>query len=532
MHSDAATGLGSTLALALLVAAPAGAGTIMPLGDSLTEGLCTDGGAANTPTATCYQAYYEPDNAYVYNHYASEPTFCGEFARHMVEDYNHGVAGGYRGPLLDELRAAGLDAEFVGSVRSGSALASVDRAHEGHGNWIVEQLDYCANGHAAHAGMPAFAGYVALVRPDLVLLLAGTNNLYNGESGTALADEVLDLYRNVARKAPHARVLLALVPRRWDFTATPPRPEPVFEAARRVYAESLARDSGLDFPCSARDLPDMAVLEAADMTPVGAAGVHPNAQGYAKIGSIWAAAVTAPECRFDTRTFVTLGGVLIESLTAYGRFWNFDAATAAPIRNGPLNDTAIPRYAAICQGHPVCTFDTRTFVGDESAAIESITAFGNRYEFDPNGSAVSSGALRSIAHYVAVCDHAADGADCVFDTRAVFTRGGTRIETITAYGRWFDFNYATHATLGSGTLGSVARYTPICALKPPTDAQCRFDTRAFVRRANGTLLESITAYARYWDYDTTSGSLVDSGSLAGVARYRANDAILIDGFDR
>ena len=108
---------------ALLASSAIGATRIMPLGDSITEGLCSDGSNANTSSSTCYVPYYEPANAAIYNHYDTEPTFCGEFARHMVEDYNHGAAGGYRGPLLTQLRAAGIDAAYVGDLRSGSALA-------------------------------------------------------------------------------------------------------------------------------------------------------------------------------------------------------------------------------------------------------------------------------------------------------------------------------------------------------------------------------------------------------------------------
>ena len=103
---------------------------IMPLGDSITEGLCSDGSDTNTAASTCYVPYYEPQNAAIYNHYDTESTFCGEFARHMVEDFNHGASGGYRGLLLMALRGAGMIVDYVGHVHSGNALATGDRAHE------------------------------------------------------------------------------------------------------------------------------------------------------------------------------------------------------------------------------------------------------------------------------------------------------------------------------------------------------------------------------------------------------------------
>lgn len=525
--------LGITATFALLAGSFVDATKILPLGDSITEGLCADGIDSNTPAATCYEPYYEPQNAYVYNHYSTEPTFCGDFARRMVEDYNHGVQGGYRGPLLTQLRAAGIDAAFVGSVHSGNAMAAADRAHEGHGNWIAEQVDYCAGGYPAHSGIPAYPGYVAAQHPDIVLLQVGTNNIFNGAAASPLADLVTGLQHKIERIVPHARVLVALVPRRWDFGVSPPQPNTAFEATRKEFSRRLALGSGKDYPCTARDLPDMAVLTATDMTSASAAGgVHPNAQGYGKMAQIWAAAVTAPECRFDTRTFVTLGGVLIESISAYGRYWNYDAANWTLFENGPLDTADIPRYEGICDGHPLCTFDTRTFVGDGNAAVESITAFDHYYDFDVTGAPTASGTLRSVPRYGPICALSPDQAHCVFDTRAVTTRNSTRVETITAYGRYYDFNLATQASLGSGTLASVPRYAGICALKPSTETLCRFDTRSYVRFAsNAPMLESITAYGRFWNFDTASGALVESGSLAGVPRYRRDDAILVDGFD-
>lgn len=521
------------LSLCALLAAPAVAAMkIMPLGDSITEGLCSDGSDTNTPSSTCYEPYYEPPNAVIYNHYATEPTFCGEFARHMVEDFNHGASGGYRGPLLTALRAAGLAVDYVGHVRSGNALAMADRAHEGHGNWIAEQLDYCANGYPAHAGMPAYGGYVADLRPDLVMLQIGTNNLFNGAAGAPLAALVLAMQHKIKRAAPQARVIVALVPKRYDFSVDPPQPHAAFEVGRKTFSRLLAQGSGKDSPCAARDLVDLSVLTDADMTAAAAAGgVHPNAQGYVKIARIWAAAVTAPPCRFDTRTFVTLGGTIIESISAYGRYWNYDSACRTLMENGPLNTSDIPRYAAICAGQPVCTFDTRTFIGDAATPVESITAFDRYYDFTVDGTPIASGTLRSVSRYAPICALSTDANHCVFDTRAVADRGSGRVETITAYGRYFDFDLSTHAALGSATLASVARYAPICALKPAADVLCRFDTHAFVRLpGSAAQLESITAYGRYWNFDAADGHLVDAGALADVGRYRP-DAIFASGFD-
>lgn len=74
-----------------------------------------------TLTVMPLSEYYESSNAYVFNHYNTEPTFCGTFSQAMVENYNHGATGGYRGPLLAKLQAAGIATTYVGHVHSGTA---------------------------------------------------------------------------------------------------------------------------------------------------------------------------------------------------------------------------------------------------------------------------------------------------------------------------------------------------------------------------------------------------------------------------
>lgn len=493
--------------------------TILPLGDSLTEGLCTNGVRGNGANATCTDPY-DAHNRAIFDRFRSVPSFCGEFAQHLVEDYNHGATGGYRGPLLQQLRDAGLAADFVGSVHSGNALAPADDAHDGHSGWNVEQLDYCAGGYAAHDGLPAFDGYVAAARPDIVLLLVGTNDLLNGAAAEPLADQVVGMLHRIEAAAPQARVLVGLPPKRYLQA-----PDERFEGVRAEFASRLAAATGKDFPCTARDLPDMSILTQGDMTWGPAAlGVHPDGFGYLKMARIWAGALAAPECRFDTRAFIDVGGTLVESITAYGRYWNYDAVTMKLLSNGALAAPDAQRYSTLCSGRTVCTFDTRSMTGTAAAPVESITAFDNYYDIALDGRVVASGPLASVARYQPICALSSEPGHCVFDTRTLSEHDGTRVESITAYGHWFDFDVATQAPLGSGTLASVHRYAPICASMPATDATCRFDTRAFVRLAQDwPLFESITAYGHYWNFDD-HGQLVGDGSLGTVPRYHPDAA--------
>jgi len=80
--------------------------------------------------------------------------------------------GGYRWPLENRMLDAGYAFDYVGSVRAGSPLSMPRPWHEGHGGYQIESLD---------GGMQLEGAVVdsalRTYQPDVILLLAGTNNL-------------------------------------------------------------------------------------------------------------------------------------------------------------------------------------------------------------------------------------------------------------------------------------------------------------------------------------------------------------------
>lgn len=80
--------------------------------------------------------------------------------------------GGYRWPLENMLLDAGYAFDYVGSVRKGSPASMPRPWHEGHGGYQIESVD----GGNQLEGLivdSAMRNY----HPDVILLLAGTNNL-------------------------------------------------------------------------------------------------------------------------------------------------------------------------------------------------------------------------------------------------------------------------------------------------------------------------------------------------------------------
>ncbi len=147
-------------------------------------------------------------------------------------------------------------------------------------------------------------------------------------------------------------------------------------------------------------------------------------------------------CKLDTRAFLLVAGRRVESITAYGKLYHFegtrpgetngqDLSAVARFANGPCKDKA----------PGTCTLDTRVFVTVGNVIVESITAYGKMFAFDAAGKAAADNGLglTSVARYAAgPCKDKAPGT-CTFDTRAFTVEDGSVVEVVTAGGmvwRW------------------------------------------------------------------------------------------------
>ncbi len=204
---------------------------------------------------------------------------------------------------------------------------------------------------------------------------------------------------------------------------------------------------------------------------------------------------------------------LTELITAGSQYYNYDANTGQLLSSGFL--VGVPRYIAPCGGKFACaTLQTRAFVTLSGQPIESITAEGYYYNYDANtGQLLSSGYTFDIPRYAqGPCQ---GQPSCKFDTRTFATVNGQLTESITANGQYWNYNANTGQLLSTGNLLDVSRYA-----QGPCQGQtsCKFDTRTFVT-FNGQLTESITANGQYWNYNANTGQLLSTGNLLDVPRY-------------
>ena len=234
---------------------------------------------------------------------------------------------------------------------------------------------------------------------------------------------------------------------------------------------------------------------------------------------------TTPKvCTFDSRGFFRIGAETWESISAYGRYWNFKLDETPVDLAGDLGQ--VGRYASgPCsgQGALACVFGTRAQFQNGPELWESVSAYGKYWNFRIDGSVVdgSGSDLTSVKRYSAgPCAGAAAGT-CTFDTRTQAQIGPELWESITAHGKYWNFRFDGSPVDGSGSdLTSVTRYAfgPCVGKAAGT---CTFDTRTFVM-LNGQYLESITAYGRYWNFPAGSDAALEGdagGDLASVTRY-------------
>jgi lysophospholipase L1-like esterase len=174
------------------------------------------------------------------------------------------IPGGYRIELWQRLVGQdGRRIDFVGSLRNGPASLG-DRDHEGHSGWRIDEI------------LERVDEWLPRHRPDVVLLLIGTNDMLQDHAVTEAPARLGTLIDRVTALRPTATVLVASIP-------------PLAGAVRQQRVEAynaavpgvvLARGGGgrkVVFVDAARG------MTAADL----ADGVHLNARGNAKLAEAW-----------------------------------------------------------------------------------------------------------------------------------------------------------------------------------------------------------------------------------------------------
>lgn len=229
---------------------------------------------------------------------------------------------------------------------------------------------------------------------------------------------------------------------------------------------------------------------------------------------------------------------VLESITGYGRYWNFDVDNNYnKVSSGYLNE--VTRYKAEggpCYGRTQtrnsCNFDSRTIATINGKRTEFLTAYGKYWKWEIVNSntytLLASGNLNDVTRYAnGPCKDKPSGT-CTFESLAIVTLGSRQIESVTAYGKYWNWDANTGELLPNGgdSLSNVTRYKDgPCHPTLTKGYPCKFDSREFFSIPGG-YYESITAYGRYWNFDSTKNYQPIEGNAGGeltkVTRYGGN----------
>lgn len=230
---------------------------IMPLGDSITEGLCDT-----------------PENCMSNLVFMSPSRGDGLAACQWSASKYLPNLSGYRAFLKDRLLARGLKMSYVGSVATREGLA-----HEGHAAWTIADLDFCVQ----------HGGWLESAQPNLILLHIGTNDASYGRTPDEMAQSLQDLLEDIYRKVPASTevIVAQILPARRLAT-------PQFAGANLSLNEIIA-PYNQRIPAVVRALQaEQKYVTFVDMTPavqsdsdLDSIGIHPNPAASRRMAEIW-----------------------------------------------------------------------------------------------------------------------------------------------------------------------------------------------------------------------------------------------------
>ncbi len=193
----------------------------------------------------------------------------------LGDSITQGYRDSYRRPLWWELKRAGIEADFVGSMTQGYATDSqagdFDHDHEGHWGWRADHVLTHVDAWAARA------------LPDVVLLHLGTNDIGVGQDGDGTAQEIARIIQRLRHHNPGVHLLLAaIIP--VDHNRITQRIELFNQALENIAAR-------MDTPASRVVIVDQFAGFDAEQDTYD--GTHPNDAGNIKIADKWLAAIQA-----------------------------------------------------------------------------------------------------------------------------------------------------------------------------------------------------------------------------------------------
>ncbi len=180
--------------------------------------------------------------------------------------------GGYRNPLYTLLTTMNYNVDFIGTFSDTDNPTLPDVNHQGLAGARIDQVQ------------PNIGAWLnATEDPDVVLLMLGTNDVWQNYQLATAATRLSNLISDIATKRPYTKIILANLPPRVDNTSL----EQLQLTYNAAIPEIVTQQLALGHQVSSVDM--HSVLSPFDFS---SDGVHPSASGYAKIAAAWSTQIT------------------------------------------------------------------------------------------------------------------------------------------------------------------------------------------------------------------------------------------------
>ncbi len=196
--------------------------------------------------------------------------------------------GGFRFELYRRFIAANLPVNFVGSLTLTSA-GLPDPNHEGHGGWSSYEL---RDGRRSDPEAGNVRTWLAAGHPAVILLLAGTNDVYTTQGDDAIAANLLALVDRIRELAPEAELFVG---------STPPLADS-YLASRIEHFNTLVQEGLAARMLQDTRLHSVPIHDAVSVNDLANDGVHfrPDGTGNAKLADAWFSAIRSTLERLST----------------------------------------------------------------------------------------------------------------------------------------------------------------------------------------------------------------------------------------
>jgi lysophospholipase L1-like esterase len=201
-------------------------------------------------------------------------------------DVPNDVPGGYRATLYQDLTSAGYNVQMVGSetANSNPSLPAAAAGQEGHVGYLIAGTGGYASFSLNGSNIDQWLAPGNGVNPNLILLQIGTNEIQGDYHVQSAPYELAALVTHILQLRPNAEVLVSTITPLVNATAN---------AEVNTFNAALSGPNGIIAQLQAEG-ENVQLVNAGGTVPVSDIspdGIHPTAAGYAVLGNAWATAV-------------------------------------------------------------------------------------------------------------------------------------------------------------------------------------------------------------------------------------------------